>query len=243
MAWYAYCIAELQTMCGDHRPRRPFTIESLRGINNAPVLGFPSGDLVIAVTPYEHALTQQNVVEHSRVVSSFFERGTVLPFRFGTVFENDDALRRAVRSNRKQFLASVDRLRGKAEMHLKVVVRDASMAAAMVDIELPNATGGAYLTTLREKAQRERERQTKARSLSSQVHKMLQPLEEEVTCRKPVQGVKEMTIDIAHLIDHKSLEKYQNRFQSAAMQMKGCQLVLTGPWPPYHFTPTKLKVV
>jgi len=243
MAWYAYCIAELQAMCGDHRPSRPFAIESLRGINRAPVLGFPSGDLVIAVTPYDHALTQQNVVEHSRVVSSFFDRGTVLPFRFGTVFENDEALRRAIRSNRKQFLASVDRLRGKAEMHLKVVVRDASMAASMVDIELPNAVGGAYLTTLREKAQRERERQTKARSLSSQVHKMLQPLEEEVTCRKPVQGVKEMTIDIAHLIDHKSLEKYQNRFQSAAMQMKGCQLVLTGPWPPYHFTPTKLKVV
>lgn len=243
MAWYAYCIAELQTMCGDHRPRRPFTIESLRGINSAPVLGFPSGDLVIAVTPYEHALTQQNVVEHSRVVSSFFERGTVLPFRFGTVFEHDEALRRAIRSNRKQFLAGVDRLRGKAEMHLKVVVRDASMAAAMVDIELPNSVGGVYLTTLREKAQRERERQTKARSLSSQVHKMLQPLEEEVTCRKPIQGVKEMTIDIAHLIDHKSLEKYQNRFQNAASQMKGCELVLTGPWPPYHFTPTKLKVV
>src|SRR5262249_38992635 len=159
--WYAYCIAELQTMCGDHRPRRPFTIESLRGINSAAVLGFPSGDLVIVVTPYEGALTQQSVVEHSRVVSSCFENGTGLPFRFGTIFDNDDALRRAIRSNRKQFLASVDRLRGKAEMHLKLVVRDASLAIAMEDIELPNAVGGAYLTTLREKAHRERERQTK----------------------------------------------------------------------------------
>jgi hypothetical protein len=243
MAWYAYCIAEQQTLSGDHRPRRPFALEFVRGINGAAVLGYPSGDLVIVVSEYAGSLSQSNVVEHSRVVSSCFERGTVLPFRFGTIFENDEALRRAVRGNRKQFLASVDRLRGKAEMHLKLVVKDGSIAQAMEDIELPNAVGGAYLTTLREKASRERERQTKARSLSSQVHKMLQPLEEEVTCRKPVQGVKEMTIDIAHLIDHKHLEKYQNRFQTAASQMKGCQLVLTGPWPPYHFTPTKLKVV
>lgn len=243
MAWYAYCIAEQQTLAGTHRARRPFSLESMHGVNGAPVLGYPSGDLTIVVSHYEGSLNQNNVVEHAKVVSACFEKGTVLPFRFGTVFENDEALRRAVRANRKQFIVSVDRLRGKAEMHLKLVVTDGSLAQAMQDIELPNAVGGAYLTTLREKASRERERQTKARSLSSQVHKMMQPLEEEVTCRKPVQGVKEMTIDIAHLIDHKSLEKYQNRFHTTASQMKGCQLVMTGPWPPYHFTPTKLKML
>ena len=243
MAWYAYCIAEQPTLCGDHRPRRPFEIESLRGINGTEVFGFPSGDLVIVVSHYSGVLNQSNVVEHSRVVSVCFEKGTVLPFRFGTVFENDEALRRAVRTNRKQFLASVNRLRGKAEMHLKLVVRDEAIAQAMEEIKLPDVVGGRYLTILREKATRERERQTKARSLSSQVHKMLQPLDEEVTCRKPVSGVKEMTIDIAHLIDHKSLEKYQNRFKTSARQMKGCEIVLTGPWPPYHFTPTKLKIV
>lgn len=243
MAWYAYCIAEQHTMCGDHRPRRPFEVEALSGVSGSKVLGYPSGDLVVIVSQYSGILNQSNVVEHARVVSACFEKGTVLPFRFGTVFESDEALRRAVRANRKQFAASVERLRGKAEMHLKLVVRDASLAHAMEELRLPNAVGGAYLTTLREKAHRERERQTKARSLSSQVHKMLQPLEEDVTCRKPVQGVKEMTIDIAHLIDHKSLAKYQNRFHLAASQMKDCQLVLTGPWPPYHFTPTKLKVV
>lgn len=241
--WYAYCIAEQRMFAGDHRPRRPFKIESMRGISDSDVLAFPSGDFVVIVSHYHGSLNQANVVEHSRVVSSCFEKGTVLPFRFGTVFENDEALRRAVRSNRKQFVTGVERLRGKAEMHLKVVVKDEAIAQAMQEIALPNSVGGAYLTTLREKASRERERQTKARSLSSQVHKMLQPLEEEVTCRKPVSGVREMTIDIAHLIDHKHLEKYQNRFHSAASQMKGCEIVLTGPWPPYHFTPTKLKVV
>ena len=243
MAWYAYCIAEPEPMIGTHRPRRPFTIETLSGINGSEVLAYPSGDLIIVVSRYSGQLNQSNVVEHSRVVSSCFDKGTVLPFRFGTIFENDEALRRAIRSNRKQFTTGVNKLRGKAEMHLKLVVRDESIMRAMQNVELPNAVGGEYLINLREKASRERERQTKARVLSSQVHKMLQPLEEDVTCRKPVSGVKEMTIDIAHLIDHKSLEKYQNRFQTTARQIKGCDIVLTGPWPPYHFTPTKLKVV
>ena len=34
-----------------------------------------------------------------------------------------------------------------------------------------------------------------------------------------------MMIDIAHLIDSKSVEKYQNRYSSAAKQFKNCELV------------------
>ena len=52
-----------------------------------------------------------------------------------------------------------------------------------------------------------------------------------------------MLIDIAHLIEHKSIEKYQNRFNSATTQLKGCEVVISGPWPPYHFMPGKLRTV
>jgi hypothetical protein len=243
MAWYAYCITEQQAFQGSTRARRPFPIESLHGVNGTQVFGYPSGDFAVIVSEYisNGQLSQKAVVEHARVVSACFDRTTVLPFRFGTVFDSDESLRRAVRANRKQFLASVDRLRGKAEMHLKVTVKDGSVREAMADIILPKTTGGEYLTCLREKATRQRERQTKARALSVQVHKMFHPLEEEVSCRRIQTGG--MLIDIAHLIDHKSIEKYQNRFTSAAGQLKGCELVISGPWPPYHFMPGKLRTI
>ena len=243
MAWYAYCITEQQAFQGTTRARRPFPIENLRGVNGTQVFGYPSGDFAVIVSEYvsNGQLTQQAVVEHARVIGSCFERTTVLPFRFGTVFDTDDAMRRAVRSNRKQFTASVDRLRGKAEMHLKLVVKDGSLREAMTDIVLPKTTGGEYLTSLREKASRQRERQTKARALSTQVNKLFHPLEEEISCRRIETGA--MLIDIAHLIEHKSIEKYQNRFTSAASQLKGCELNISGPWPPYHFMPGKLRTI
>jgi hypothetical protein len=50
-------------------------------------------------------------------------------------------------------------------------------------------------------------------------------------------------IDIAHLIEHKSVLKYQNRFTTAAKQLKNCELLISGPWPPYHFLPDKLRTV
>src|SRR5436309_15823562 len=110
----------------------------------------------------------------------------------------------------------------------------------MQEVQLPAGFGDLYLRSLREKASKQRERQTKARALSVQVNKMFHPLEEEIICRKADEG---MMLDIAHLSDHKSIEKYQYRFNSAALQLKGCQLVISGPWPPYHFMPGKLRTV
>jgi len=111
----------------------------------------------------------------------------------------------------------------------------------MPDVVLPDTVGGEYLVKLREKASKDRERQTKARALSVQVHKLFNPLEEEISCKRVDSDG--MLIDIAHLIDSKSVEKYQNRYSSAAKQLKNCELLISGPWPPYHFLPGKLRTV
>ncbi len=244
MAWYAYCLTELQTLTNGNRSRRPFLIENVQGVNSASVFGYPSGDFAVIVSEYDRGagqLDEKSVIEHARVVSLCFRQGTVLPFRFGTIFDTDDALRQAVRGNRKAFGQSVQRLRGKAEMHIKLVVRDGSLRDAMTDTQLPDTVGREYLAQLRVKASRDRERQTKARALSVQIHKLFNPLEEEISCKKV--DAEGMLIDIAHLIDSKSVEKYQNRYTTAAKQLKNCEVNISGPWPPYHFLPGKLRTV
>jgi gas vesicle protein GvpL/GvpF len=244
MAWYAYCLTEHQTLANGTRTRRPSLLEAVQGVNGAPVVSYPSGEFAVVVSEFDRAtdkLDEKSVLEHARVVSACFRLSTVLPFRFGTIFDTEEALRQAVRSNRRTFGESVAKLRGKAEMRLKLVVRDGSLREAMTDIELPNTVGGEYLAKLRVKASRERERQTKARALSVQVHKLFNPLEEEVSCKKV--DADGMLLDIAHLIDSKSIEKYQNRYTTAAKQLKNCELVISGPWPPYHFMPGKLRTV
>ena len=242
MAWYAYCLTEQQLHNGA-RSRRPFILEGITGVDGAAVLSYPSGEFAVIVSEYNHEgqLDRKAILEHARVVSACFRTTTVLPFKFGTIFESDDALRQAVRSNRRTFCETVQRLRGKAEMHLKVVVKDGSLRQALTEIELPATVGGEYLMKLKEKASRERERQTKARALSVQVHRLFNPLDEEVSCKKVDSDG--MLIDIAHLIDNKSVVKYQNRYSTATKQLKNCEILISGPWPPYHFLPVKLRTV
>ena len=236
MAWYAYCITERQAFPELLRHRKPIPMEAVTGVQGNQVFLYPASDLAVIVSEYSKAevLTQQAGVEHARVISDCFKTSTVLPFRFGTVFADDEALRRSIRSNQRQFVTNIERLRGKAEMHLKVVLDDCCREQVRRYNAVPSAsTGRAYLSNLRENAALQRERQTKARAVTVQMHRMFLPLAEEVSCRRLETG--KMLLDIAHLIDSGAVERYQNKYSSASLLMKDCQMQLSGPWPPYHF--------
>src|ERR1039457_3902922 len=151
MAWYAYCIGERQAFPEIARHRRPVPMESVLGVSGNQVFLYPASDLAIIVSEHNPAetLNQKSGVDHARVIADCFRHSTVLPFRFGTVFNDDESLRRSLRSNQRQFLSNIDKLRGKTEMHLKMFVGDCCGRA--LDKHLP--AGGAsrgYLTNLRE---------------------------------------------------------------------------------------------
>ena len=116
-------------------------------------------------------------------------------------------------------MESVANLRGKSEMHVKVTLRDGSLLQAILAPPLPTATGKEYLANLRQHAVRDREAQTKARALSVQVHRLFNPLQEEICCRKADSGT--LMIDIAHLIDSKTVPKYQNRSSHSCASAEG----------------------
>ena len=202
MAWYAYCITERQAFPELLRHRKPIPMEAVTGIQGNQIFLYPASDLAVIVSEYSPAenLTQQAGVEHARVISDCFKTSTVLPFRFGTVFADDESLRRSIRSNQRQFITNIERLRGKAEMHLKVMLDDGCREQVRRYSAEPVPTvGRAYLTNLRESAALQRERQTKARAVTVQMHRMFLPLAEEVSCRRIDSG--KMLLDIAHLID------------------------------------------
>jgi hypothetical protein len=236
MAWYAYCVTEKQAFPELIRHRKPIPLESVSGIQGNQVFLYPASELAVLVS--EHIPTdtspQQAAVDHARVIADCFKMSTVLPFRFGTIFASDEALRRSVRSNQRNFLSNLSQLRGKTEMHIKVTLDDCcreQLARALPVVD--HAVGREYLRDLHETASRQRERQTLARTLSMQMNRMFAPLAEEVTCRKLDSG--KMQLDVSHLIDTRLVERYQNKFAAAKLLMRDCHMQLSGPWPPYHF--------
>ena len=234
MAWYAYCIGEKEAFPELARHRKPIPMESVLGVSGNQVFVYPANELAVIVSEHNpaEAFNQKSGVDHARVIADCFQHSTVLPFRFGTVFNDDESLRRSVRSNQRQFLGHIDKLRGKTEMHLKVLVDDCCGRAIEKHLSA-DGMGPEYFTSLRENAGRQRERQTRARAVSFQMHRLFTPLDEEVSCRLTESG--KMMLDIAHLIDRKCVDRYLNKFATTCAAMRECQMQLSGPWPPYHF--------
>ncbi len=238
MAWYAYCIGEKQFFPELARHRKPVPLASVLGVSGNQVFLYPASDLAIIVSEHnpQEPLNQKAGVDHARVIAECFQQSTVLPFRFGTVFNDDEGLRKSIRTNQRQFVTHIEKLRGKAEMHLKIVVDDCACGREADRHGRSDKGSQEYLTNLRENAARTRERQTRARAISFQMHRLFAPLDEEVSCRLAEGG--KMLLDVAHLIDRKCVERYQNKFATTSAAMRDCQMQLSGPWPPYHFVHT-----
>lgn len=209
-------------------------METVLGVSGNQVFLYPASDLAVIVSEHnpQENFNQKSGVDHARVIADCFQHSTVLPFRFGTIFNDDESLRKSIRSNQRQFLGHIDKLRGKTEMHLKIFVDDCC-AREIVQRLAGDGVGREYLSNLRESASRARERQTRARAVSFQMHRLFLPLDEEVSCRLMDNG--KMMLDIAHLIDRKCVERYHNKFVTTSAMMRDCQMQLSGPWPPYHF--------
>src|SRR4030081_2646044 len=106
MSWYAYCLTEHQTLANGVRARRPFLLDGIQGVNGSPVMSYPGGEFAVIVSEYDRAtskLDEKSVLEHARVVSQSFRTATFQTFRFNTIFNTEDAIRQAVRSNRRTF--------------------------------------------------------------------------------------------------------------------------------------------
>ena len=128
-------------------------MESVLGVSGNQVFLYPASDLAVIVSEHDpaEALNQKSGVDHARVIADCFQHSTVLPFRFGTVFNDDESLRKSIRSNQRQFLGHIDKLRGKTEMHLKILVDNCGGHA--VDKHQPaDGPSREYFTNLRENA-------------------------------------------------------------------------------------------
>jgi hypothetical protein len=104
MSWYAYCIAERNAFPELCRHRRPMPLAGVTGLFGNQTFLFPASDLAVIVsehTPEDAARMDQSAVkDHGRVIADCFKLSTVLPFRFGTTFPDDDALAgRSARTN------------------------------------------------------------------------------------------------------------------------------------------------
>ena len=161
----------------------------------------------------QRELTAEVLWEHDAVVESLMEERDLLPMRFGTLVEDDEAAARAIEDRHEELRRSLDRVRGAVELAVR------AEANAPKDITHEATTGAEYI---RAKAHR-----TEAARL---LHEPLAFLARESI----VQPGPEL-LRAAYLVDRQAVESFVGLVRRLQETHDGFRVLCTGPWPPYSF--------
>lgn len=237
MAIYSYCLLRLT---------QEESWPVLDGIGGHPVFPFRSGKYTMLLSRLSRrfSFTPRSIAEHGQVIARAFETHTVLPMRFGTFFNSEKQIERLIRENQRDLLETFCRLRGKAEMRLKLcfpsVAGDAAsppspkkLPQKVRSLHDPSPSNG-------EPESADPRGREMAEQLAGWLREMFHPLADQVSCHRL--HSRELVVDCAHLIESQQVETYRQLCGLASEQVKDCALRMSGPWPPYHFLPASVRL-
>jgi len=180
-----------------------------------PLRAVWSDGLTVLCAPAEQReLTADVLWEHEAVVESLMEERDLLPMRFGTLVEDDEAAVRAIEERREELRTSLDRVRGAVELAVRV-----EAAAAPNELTPNGATGAEYI---RAKAHR-----------SEEARLLHEPL--AFLARESVVQPGPEVLRAAYLVDREAVESFVGLVGRLQETHEGLQVLCTGPWPPYSF--------
>jgi hypothetical protein len=159
---------------------------------------------------------------HEGVVEALMADRDLLPVRYGTRLEDEDAVARAVAERRDELSAALDRVRGAVELSVRAVPSGASSSSVV-----PEATGGAEYLRLRARAQGSQARTAKA------LHEPLAALARESADARPRPPE---LFRAAYLVERDAVDAFTEAVVRVQAEHPGLGILCTGPWPPYSFS-------
>jgi Gas vesicle synthesis protein GvpL/GvpF len=162
---------------------------------------------------------------HEAVVERLMARATVLPLRFGTVLDGDDALAATLAERRDELAAGLERVRGRVELGVRVL--GAPPPPRPREPSRPQS-GRAYLMARRD-AHHRAEREAAA------VHAPLAAEAHDARLRAPAPPP--AILSAAYLVDRGAVAAFRGRVGALAAARADVEIACTGPWPPYSFVP------
>ncbi|MBU0493723.1 MAG: GvpL/GvpF family gas vesicle protein [Chloroflexi bacterium] len=181
--------------------------------------------------------TTTNIWDHEAVVEGLMSHCTVLPLRFGTVFNDAAAVQAVLAEHYAHFVAGLDRVRGRVELGLRVLWHQEPHSEVAADrgsapAEEPGSGRAYLLARLAEERQQQARRQP-AEALAVELHAPLAGRAVESTSE--VWATPHLLLTAAYLVDQDQVPAFQEEIRALIAAYPTLRFLCTGPWPPYSF--------
>ena len=188
--------------------------------------------LAAAVSAVEETTSPPSVsslLAYERVVEAIHARQAVIPLRYGCAMDSESAVIRLLEDHRPEYETLLARLRGMAEMGIRVLCP----ARAAVLPRLPSSPGVAYLTSLRNRYNSATALAPEEVQLADRIAGLFSGCSTER--RKEVSSSSQgRLISLYFLMPKTCVEEFRQRAQRLCPPA-GAKVLWSGPWPPYNF--------
>jgi hypothetical protein len=203
-----------------------------RGLAQAPLDGLREGALVAIFTRHAHSVgdpAPDALWAHERVVERLMVDRTVLPMRFGSTVEDEDALRRVLIERRQPLVAALARIAGRVELGVRVIELHADgngVPATVAAVTAGAPSGREYLVAKLRHGER-------ANRLATELHEPLAALSTEVRVQA-ARGAEDV-LRGAYLVERGVMPRFRATVERLQHAHPEVAILCTGPWPPYTF--------
>jgi hypothetical protein len=171
---------------------------------------------------------------HERVAEHFLAQGTLLPMKLFTLFTSDEAAVGQSQRDARRIARLRDRLRGRTEWGVRLRRRDEPAPAAPVG----RARSGAEFLKRKAVARKAARGERAGDDLRAErTFKALRRFAAQALRKNLPDEAGRVLLDGVLLVDRAKTAGLRRAAaqQARALAREGVDLVLTGPWPAYHF--------
>lgn len=176
---------------------------------------------------------------HDAVVRSAWSTAPAcLPVRFGQWLPDRGTLEERLEARRAELERALARVTGAGEHGIRISEKAGSIATGAGDApgtEAHGPAGRAYLERVRARLHAQEAHEHAAAAVGAELEEALGDAirEQRVEPLPPEKGL----ASVAHLVARERENRYRERVREFAMRRPELELVETGAWPPYSFSP------
>lgn len=192
---------------------------------------------------------EKKVVLHQNILNeAIFKVSSLVPFKFGSVFNSEESVKQMLISEKDQFRIMLNGLENKREWGIKLYYKEADVIRKLLGEEqgcnaipkIERFSGTEFLLRKKKEEQAKRMVKETLNAIRNDVYHLVKELVSAVVVSEEDRMPKDGTVNflnLATLIPQESVVKVAKLIdqQQRHWQDKGVKIKISGPWPAYNF--------
>jgi glycosyltransferase involved in cell wall biosynthesis len=219
--------------------------DSISGLKEAHVYNIPYRDIGVVVSKLSGQIpdvTKEHVLKHEEVLERLMQNFTILPFKFLTVFNQEENVLKMMKEYYNDFKENLDRLRNKVEFGIRVIWPGDTIRNRIIDTFKKSGSNVVVAddSSVKNFVKERFEKYKIDKEFEDEADKCITLIDDffsRFIAEKKLEKLKSdnLLLSASYLVEKDRQIGFKEAFERTRSTPSELKFLLSGPWPPYNF--------